>query len=258
MSENPAPSRPQGGILVPVVGAATDVGRHRTVNEDGYLAMAPAFVVVDGMGGHAAGRAATRAALGALAPLVGTVVTDERTVADFVIAAGEAVAAIPSHAAHRPGATVAGVVLARPTKDAATWIVFNIGDSRVYLLRDGILTQVSHDHSQVQVLVDAGQLTRAQARSDPRKNVVTRALGAGLDQEAVPETRAVPAQAGDRLLVCSDGLSDELDDEALITVLDAGMRSQRTAEEAVAAALEAGGHDNITALVVDLVPEAVL
>ena len=68
----------------------------------------------------------------------------------------------------------------------------------------------------------------------------------------------MPAQAGDRLLVCSDGLSDELDDEALITVLDAGMRSQRTAEEAVAAALEAGGHDNITALVVDLVPEAVL
>ena len=156
------------------------------------------------------------------------------------------------------GMAVAGVVLARPTKDAATWIVFNIGDSRVYLLRDGILTQVSHDHSQVQVLVDAGQLTRAQARSDPRKNVVTRALGAGLDQEAVPEIRAVPAQAGDRLLVCSDGLSDELDDEALITVLDAGMRSQRTAEEAVAAALEAGGHDNITALVVDLVPEAVL
>ena len=255
MSEIPATPRPQGDALVPVVGAATDVGRLRSVNEDGYLALPPAFVVVDGMGGHAAGRAATRAALSALASLSGSVVADERVIVEAVLAAGEAVAAIPSHAAHRPGATVAGAVLAHRT-GTATWITFNIGDSRVYLLRSGVLTQMSHDHSQVQALVDAGQLTRDQARRDPRKNVVTRALGAGLDQEAVPETRITPAQNGDRPLICSDGLSDELDDEALATVLGAGMRPQHTAEAAVAAALEAGGHDNTTALVVDLVPES--
>ena len=131
MSEISAAPRTQGDALVPVVGAATDVGRSRPVNEDGYLALAPAFVVVDGMGGHAAGRAATRAALGALAPLAGTAVTDERVIVEAMLAAGEAVTAIPSHAAHRPGATVAGAVLAH-LPDGLTWITFNIGDSRVY------------------------------------------------------------------------------------------------------------------------------
>ena len=257
MSEISAAPRPQGDALVPVAGAATDVGRLRPVNEDGYLALAPAFVVVDGMGGHAAGRAATRAALGALASLSGTAVTDEQVITRAMLAAGEAVTAIPSHAAHRPGATVAGAVLAH-LPDGLTWITFNIGDSRVYLMRDGVLTQMSRDHSQVQALIDAGELTADQARRDPRKNVVTRALGAGLNQEAVPDTFTAPALCGDRLLVCSDGLSDELDDEALATVLGAGMRPQRTAEAAVAAALEAGGHDNATALVVDLVPESAL
>ena len=194
MSEIPATPRPQGDALVPVVGAATDVGRLRSVNEDGYLALPPAFVVVDGMGGHAAGRAATRAALSALASLSGSVVADERVIVEAVLAAGEAVAAIPSHAAHRPGATVAGAVLAHRT-GTATWIIFNIGDSRVYLLRSGVLTQMSHDHSQVQALIDAGQLTRDQARRDPRKNVVTRALGAGLDQEATTRSSSMGPRA---------------------------------------------------------------
>ncbi|VEG28290.1 PP2C family protein-serine/threonine phosphatase [Actinomyces howellii] len=234
-----------------VVGAATDVGRHRNVNEDGYLAVPPAFVVVDGMGGHAAGRAATRAALTALAPLAGGVVTDPGEVVSAVLAAGRDVSAIPSHAAHRPGATVAGVVLAE-LDEGPTWIVFNIGDSRVYLLRDDLLRQVSRDHSQVQDLVEAGEISVEQARRDPRRNVVTRALGAGLDEPAVPELHALAAREGDRLLVCSDGLTDELDDDALATVIGAGLPPQRTAEMAVAAALESGGHDNVTALVVDL------
>ncbi|MDO4243950.1 MAG: protein phosphatase 2C domain-containing protein [Actinomyces sp.] len=234
-----------------VVGAATDVGRHRSVNEDGYLAVPPAFIVVDGMGGHAAGRAATRAALTALAPLAGASVTDPEEVVAAVLAAGRAVSAIPSHAAYRPGATVAGVVLAELDQDPA-WIVFNIGDSRAYLLRDDLLRQLSRDHSQVQDLIEAGELSIEQARRDPRRNVVTRALGAGLDEPAVPELHCLPARAGDRILVCTDGLSDELDDRALATVVGAGLSPQRTAEMAVAAALESGGHDNVTALVVDL------
>ncbi|MBE6482296.1 MAG: serine/threonine-protein phosphatase [Actinomyces ruminicola] len=236
---------------VTVAGAATDIGRLRRVNEDGYLALAPAFIVVDGMGGHASGRAAARAALSALVPLAGSRVIDQSQVVDAVIAAGEAVSAIPSQAVNPPGATIAGVVLA-DLPEGRTWIVFNIGDSRVYLLREDLLSQLSHDHSQVQDLVDAGRLTRAEAHRDSRRNVVTRALGAGLDQAAYPELRLVPALAGDRILVCSDGLSDELDDDELATVLGSGLGAQRTAEMAVAAALEAGGHDNVTALVVDL------
>ncbi|QHO91878.1 serine/threonine-protein phosphatase [Actinomyces sp. 432] len=246
--QSPAEPSPQAAT---VAGAATDIGRLRSVNEDGYLALAPAFIVVDGMGGHASGRAAARAALSALVPLAGSRVIDQSQVVDAVVAAGEAVSAIPSQAANPPGATIAGAVLA-DLPEGRTWIVFNIGDSRVYLLREDLLSQLSHDHSQVQDLVDAGQLTRAQAHRDSRRNVVTRALGAGLDQAAYPEVRLVPARLGDRILVCSDGLSDELDDGELATVLGSGLGPQRTAEMAVAAALEAGGHDNVTALVVDL------
>ena len=139
-------SREQVVLLAPAAGAATDVGRFRSVNEDGYLAAAPAFIVVDGMGGHALGRAATQKALDALAPLSGTCITDQGTVVDAVVAAGEAVAAIPSESSHRPGATIAGVVAA-DLPEGRTWIVFNIGDARVYLRRSGALRQVTRDYS---------------------------------------------------------------------------------------------------------------
>ena len=177
--------------------------------------------------------------------------TDVDTVVDTVRAAAAAVTAIPSHALYRPGATVAGVVLA-DLAEGPTWIAFNIGDARVYLLREGLLEQVTKDHSHVQALIDAHRLTPLEARTDPRRNVVTRALGGGINDAGVPDTHLLPVRGGDRILVCSDGLSDELDDEALATVLGAGLSPQRAAEMCVAAALEAGGHDNATALVVDM------
>ena len=243
------------GVAGVVVGAATDVGRLRTINEDGYLAISPAFVVVDGMGGHAAGRMATQVALDSLYSLAGTTVTDVETVVRAVKAAQEAIVAIPSHAAYLPGATIAGVVLAWMEDDQGvtrpTWIIFNIGDARVYLLRDDMLSQVTRDHSRVQILIETGELTPEQARRDSRRNIVTRALGGGIADSGVPDLYSVPVAAGDRLLICSDGLSDELDDEALATVLAAGRTAQRTAELLVAASLEGGGHDNTTAVVVD-------
>lgn len=248
-------SRAACGGLVPLVGAATDMGRLRSVNEDGYLALDPAYIVVDGMGGHSAGRAATRAALQALLPLGGALITRTDEIVDVVRAAAQAVRSIPSQAVHRPGATIAGAVLAQLPgldSDVPTWVSLNIGDARVYLLRDDVLSQLSRDHSQVQELVDSGRLTPAAARTDPRRNIVTRALGGGIEDDGVPDLRLVPAMAGDRVLVCSDGLTDELDDDALATVLGAGLSPQRTAESVVAAALESGGHDNTTALVVDL------
>ena len=243
------------GVAGVVVGAATDVGRLRTINEDGYLAISPAFVVVDGMGGHAAGRMATQVALDSLYSLAGATVTDVDTVVRAVMAAQEAIVAIPSHAAYLPGATIAGVILAWMADEQGvtrpTWIIFNIGDARVYLLRDDMLSQVTRDHSRVQILIETGELTPEQARRDPRRNVVTRALGGGIADSAVPDLYSVPVSAGDRLLICSDGLSDELDDEAIATVLAAGYTAQRTAELLVAASLEGGGHDNTTAVVVD-------
>lgn len=235
----------------PAVGAATDVGRQRGVNEDGYLVADPAFVVVDGMGGHAAGRAAACAALGALEVLGGAPVTSVQRVVEGVQAARDAVEGVPSPSVARPGATVAGVVYA-DLEEGPTWVAFNIGDARVYLLRDDRLVQVTVDHSQVQSLIDAGQLTYEQARRDPRRNIVTRALGGGTQDTGVPDLHLVPVQPGDRLLACSDGLTDELDDAALATVLGAGLPPQRTAELLVAASLEAGGHDNTTAVVVDM------
>ena len=245
------------GVSGVVVGAATDVGRLRTVNEDGYLAIAPAFVVVDGMGGHAAGRMATQVALDALYSLAGTRVTSVETVVQAVIAAQEAIVAIPSHAAFLPGATIAGVILAWLEDEQGlarpTWIIFNIGDARVYLLREDMLSQITRDHSRVQILIETGELTPEQARRDPRRNIVTRALGGGIADSAVPDLYCVPVAVGDRLLVCSDGLSDELDDEAIATVLAAGYTVQRTAELLVAASLEGGGHDNTTAVVLDAI-----
>ena len=140
-----------------VVGAATDVGRLRTINEDGYLAIAPAFVVVDGMGGHAAGRMATQVALDSLYSLAGATITDIDTVVRAVVAAQEAIIAIPSHAAYLPGATIAGVILTWiPDEQGVTrptWVIFNIGDARVYLLRGDMLSQVTRDHSRVQILI---------------------------------------------------------------------------------------------------------
>ena len=114
-----------------------------------------------------------------------------------------------------------------------------------------MLSQVTRDHSRVQILIEAGELTPEQARRDPRRNIVTRALGGGIADSAIPDLYSVPVASGDRLLVCSDGLSDELDDEGIATVLAAGYAAQRTAELLVGASLEGGGHDNTTAVVVD-------
>ena len=235
----------------PVVGIATDVGRVRAFNEDSFLAEDPVYVVVDGMGGHDAGRRASRTAVSVMEDLVGLELTDTAPVVAAVRRAGEAVAAIPSQDPHRPGATISGAVRAT-VEGEPVWVVLNIGDARTYRTVPGGIEQVTTDHSQVQALVDSGRLTRGEARHDPRRNVVTRALGAGLEGPATPDLVVLGATPGDRLLICSDGLSDELDDDVLAYLLRGGRPAQRTAETLVGAALSAGGHDNVTALVLDL------
>ena len=127
--------------------------------------------------------------------------------------------------------------------------MLNIGDSRTYRLSQGTLSQVSVDHSEVQELVDAGEITQAEAAVHPRRHVVTRALGTGDETEA--DYWLLPIEEGDRMLVCSDGLNGELDDEQIATILATEADPQSAVDQLIQAALRSGGRDNVTCIVVD-------
>ncbi|MFC4555213.1 PP2C family protein-serine/threonine phosphatase [Georgenia faecalis] len=236
-------------------GVATDTGGHRRVNEDAVLARPPVFVVADGMGGHARGDMASRTVVAELAALASG---DAPLRPDDVRAAvgraasriRETMAADAEPAA--AGSTLAGVVLTEQDGEPY-WLVLNVGDSRVYRSAATGLEQVSVDHSLVQELVDAGTIDAEQARRHPQRNVITRAVGTG----AVPDVDfwMLRALAGERLLVCSDGLVEELSDAEIGEVLGGAGDAPAVAEALVARAMgDAGARDNVTALVVEVVP----
>ncbi|HEY5018169.1 MAG TPA: protein phosphatase 2C domain-containing protein [Streptosporangiaceae bacterium] len=232
-------------------GVATSVGRVRRVNEDSYLAVPPIYAVADGMGGHGSGDVASRLAIEALMrcvelrPLFTEAVLHALEEANQVIVSR---AEPPS----RMGTTVTGLA-GLETAGGDHLMVFNVGDSRVYRLAADRVVQLTVDHSEVQELVLAGVLSREQARTHPRRNIVTRALGTA--PSSLADHWLLPAVGGDRFLICSDGLSGELPDEVILPLLTVGA-PQQAAEALVAAANDAGGRDNITAVVVDIVPEA--
>ncbi len=230
-----------------IYGAATSVGRVRKVNEDSLLAVPPLFVVADGMGGHGSGDLASRIAVdemracAALRPLFAEAVLTALEHANRRI--------IDGHGATRMGTTITGVA-GLETGGGDHLMVFNVGDSRVYRLAAGRLEQLTVDHSEVQELVLAGVITREQARTHPRRNIVTRALGGDATLHA--DHWLLPATGGHRYLACSDGLFTEVPEGAIEALLSAGQHPQPTAEALVAAACEAGGRDNVTAVVVDI------
>jgi len=230
-------------------GVATSVGRVRRVNEDSYLVLPPLYAVADGMGGHEAGEVASRLAVAELAKcVVAGRPLDTESVLGALDDANRVIVERPQEG--RMGTTVTGLAGVE-TASGPRMLVFNVGDSRVYRLSGGRLDQVSVDHSEVQELVRAGALTPEQARVHPRRNVVTRALGR--DVIVRPDHWLLPATAGDRYLLCSDGLFGELSDGKLAELLVVG-DPQRVATVLVAAANAAGGRDNITAVVVDVDP----
>ncbi|WP_402462044.1 PP2C family protein-serine/threonine phosphatase [Isoptericola aurantiacus] len=229
-------------------GAATHRGARRTLNEDSFLAGGSVFFVADGMGGHDAGEVASEAAVDALRPLQDEPIVGVDAVRGLVRAAHHAVRGIATAPGRGAGTTLSGAVLTEQGGEPY-WLVVNMGDSRTYRLADGELEQVSVDHSEVQELVDAGEITRAEASTHPRRHVVTRALGAPETPDA--DYWFLPVHAGDRLLVCSDGLTGELTDERIAVLLLTQHDPQTAAERLVAEALAAGGRDNITVLVVD-------
>lgn len=235
-------------------GAASDVGPVREANEDAVLAAWPVFAVADGMGGHAHGEVASAMVVEELQALVERAEARALT-ADDVLGALQAandrmVRESSRSGASRPmGTTACGLAVVEHEGEPA-WAAFNIGDSRLYRYDGAGLQQVSVDHSEVAELVQAGVLEAADARRYPRRNVITRSLG----QEPMLEVDLwfAPVTAGERYLLCTDGLTLELDDDRLRDALAAGDPPDATAQGLVRAAVDAGGHDNVTVVVVDV------
>ncbi len=229
-------------------GQASHVGRVRQLNEDASVARWPVFVVADGMGGHRAGDVASATAVRVLSSLVGVENATPATVRGVVLEARRQVRALTSDDGLDAGTTLSGAVVV-VQDDEPYWLVLNVGDSRTYLLTDGELGQVSVDHSEVQELLESGELDSTTAARYARRHVVTRALGAGADYDV--DYWLMPVGAADRMLVCSDGLTGELSDEEIRDVLLTEPSGQRAAERLVEMAVGHGGHDNVTVLVVD-------
>lgn len=229
--------------------ARTDIGRRRTANEDSVVTVSPVFAVADGMGGHAAGDRASAAAVEHLAPRRGVRFLDidtlERSLADAADDIDTLAIGIPLGV----GTTVTGAVLVIDD-DHPSFAVFNIGDSRVYSFERNELVRVTTDHSVVQELVDAGTISAEDAEDHPDSNVITRALG--FRDDPTPDVWILPARTGLRLLICSDGLTKELGDARIRLHLAAGMPAGETASALVDAALAAGGRDNVTLIIVDV------
>lgn len=228
-------------------GGSTDRGLRRAVNEDAYIAEAPIFFVADGMGGHEAGAEASRVALDGFRGLVGR---PSVTVAEIETAYRDAVRGVASIDSDRfaAGTTLAGVAVCHDA-GGTYWLVLNIGDSRTYRWARGALEQVSVDHSAVQLLLERGEIALDEAESHPQRNVVTRAVGAG--STGLPDYWMLPAAEGDRVLVCSDGLTKELRDDEIAAVLREEPSAAVAARRLVQESLTRGGRDNVTAVVVD-------
>jgi PPM family protein phosphatase len=231
-------------------GAATRTGAARRHNEDAYCAEAPVFVVADGMGGHAAGELASREVVDALLSLTGDLQVTGEMFATCLADARARLAGIPVlDGGAPPGATLSGVIVTQSDDDEPQWMVINLGDSRTYRMGAQGFRQLTVDHSVAQELVDAGLVAASDARTHPLGSVLTRAVLAETDH--LPDVWLLPMTPGERILVCSDGVTRQLDDAFIAGVLGALPDPLAAAQELVNPA--AGFRDDATALVIDAV-----
>ena len=234
-------------------GSATDVGRVRQNNEDNLLVASPLFAVADGMGGHAAGEVAS----GIAVQLLGDTFSADRTAGGLADAVRAANRAVWERAQQQPdlrgmGTTLTAVALVEDDGQDVLAVV-NVGDSRAYRLQQGELEQLTEDHSLVEELVRSGRLSAEEAQVHPQKHVLTRVLGVDPDVE-VDCFRIIPYE-GDRFLLASDGLFNEVDDRTIASVLRRTEDPDAAAAELVELAKGNGGSDNITVVVVDVVDD---
>lgn len=238
-----------GGDRVSLAWAGvTHTGRRREVNQDAVLAAYPLFVVADGMGGHIGGEIASASTVGRLEALVERGSVTPRGIEKALVMAVKDIVSHPETTDEGTGTTLTGVFL--DTTEGEAWVTLNIGDSRVYLQRDGVLDQITTDHSVVQELVAAGRLSPEEAESHPYGNVITRAVG---PSEAVtPDYVRLDIVDRDRFVICSDGLTKELTDYGIGHFLNEHADPGEAVDAMLAAALENGGRDNITVIVLDV------
>jgi PPM family protein phosphatase len=236
--------------LTLVAAGVTDVGRVREGNEDAFLEEARRLGVVavaDGMGGHRAGEVASATALASLRASMAA----GEPLRDAIVGANDAVLerSVSDQELHGMGTTLTAGTLG----EDGNLLVGHVGDSRAYLLRDGDLTQITNDHSLVEEMVRTGELTPEQAESHPQRSIITRALG--IDPEVDVDVYPVQLEAGDRILLCSDGLTTMVRSDEIADILTREPDPKRAAQRLVDAANAAGGEDNVTAIVVDAVED---
>lgn len=228
---------------------ATDVGRRRETNQDAFFAEYPLFIVADGMGGHAGGEIASQSTVSRLQAMVSSGSVERESIENALVSAIADIADHPETTDEGTGTTLTGVFL-EFDGDEPRWVSLNIGDSRVYLLRDDRLVQVTTDHSVVQELIAAGKISPEEAEGHPYSNVITRAVGAS--ELTAPDYVTLDVRAGDRFVICSDGLTKELTDYGIQHFLRQNADPAAAVDAMVAAALENGGRDNVTLVIVQV------
>lgn len=238
------------GTIRAVSAASTHVGHVRATNEDSLLNVPPIYLVADGMGGHNAGEVASAIAVEEFEKLTIQENVTVEQLGQALRTAADRIGELGGEAQLGAGTTVA-VVATMVLDGVGYWVVLNLGDSRVYRLSGEIFEQVSVDHSVVQELMDRGELSRDEAKVHPYRHMVTRALGAG--PESDPDYWLIPAEVDDRMLVCSDGLTGEVDDATIEKMLRGPQDVRTIAENLVQLALDAGGRDNVTVVIVEAV-----
>lgn len=234
-------------------GAASDTGRVRQANEDSFLVVDGLFAVADGMGGHQAGEVASHLALESLEAGFTAAGTDVlvRAVEGANLALVQRSAADPELAGM--GTTLVAMALVEAAGREAIGVV-NVGDSRLYLLSDGDMTQITEDHSLVASMERQGRLTAAEAAVHPQRNILTRALG--IDGSVLVDSWEILPVVGDRYLICSDGLFNEVDDNRIAATLRRLADPNEACRELVRLANEGGGRDNITCVIVDVIDDS--
>lgn len=240
--------------MSPLASARSDVGRVRTSNQDSGYAGQFFFVVADGMGGHAGGDVASGIAVRDLAIL------DRRfsSVAEARAALVAQLKTVNEKLSHvvdsNPALAGLGTTVSGMVRVGDRFVVAHIGDSRIYRLSNGELSQVTADHTFVQQLIDAGRITEAEAKDHPRRSVLMRVLG-DVDDDPSIDTTDLPAIPGERWLLCSDGLTGVLNDAEVLDLLAADAGTDAVSARLVDRGLAGGGPDNITVIVVDVAGE---